>query len=217
MTTHLVTMHPGQRQRWVIAASHAGGTSDVGALAAMLPQRLALWQRDYVTALIGDWLPAGESGRVVGHMAGLKVQPYDGLDARPAESFDLLSDPVPFLRPGPYSELEVEFDWPSDGTTVLPWFGWRDGDLLLGRPWSPHDADWLLTYSLPPVPSSGAPTTLPGQVAEAAAEAAEEVAAATGPMRARMLGTMLLVLGVGLFGSAIAAGVALRVSGIGRS
>lgn len=179
MQQNRAPMFPGKTNRWVLLRSLNDGADDE-TVRTTCQAVLAKWFED-----VAAWDPIGEAAGMV------RVGPADnldikrvageriGLDPRAARREDVGYPPVPMLASGPWTSVELEFDWRSH-VEWIPWPVWHGGMAALkATRRCPTDADWILDQVGMPLkesPPELSQTEKAGKVLEEAGEAAKEAA-----------------------------------------
>lgn len=167
-------MYPDKTNRWLLLRTMRDGADDAE-IRNTLQAVLAKWLSDVPSG----WSPIGERA---GH---IRVGPADNitverivserlaLEQRARSREDLTYPPIPLLVSGPWTSVEITFDWRSQVDSI-PWPVWHGGPVLLSSARvCPFDADWVLDEAGVPLRDSPAEVPVGEQAEEIVKEAAE--------------------------------------------
>lgn len=172
--TNRCPMYPGKTNRWLLLRTLRDEADDAE-VRRTLQAVMAKWVGDVPTG----WSPVGEA---TGH---IRVGPADNitverivrerlaLEQKSRSREDLTYPPIPMLVSGPWTSVEITFDWRSQVDSI-PWPVWHGGPVMLeSSRVCPFDADWILDEVGVPLRDSPPEVPLGEQVEEVVKETAE--------------------------------------------
>jgi hypothetical protein len=181
-------MFPGKTNRWILLRTLRDAAEDAEI-------------RNNVQAVLAKWLGELTGWDPIGEQTGhIRVGPADNIrvlriaserwtyerHARGRE--ELPYAPLPMLVAGPWTSVEVEFDWRSQ-VPDIPWPVWTGGPVALtATRLCPWDCDWMLDEVGVPVRDSPPEVPLGDQI--------EEVIRETGQAAVRSVALPVIVAGV---------------------